>query len=123
MADQELDLEVSEAAVDWLASEGYDPEFGARPLRRLVQRKVQDAFADLLIDDSLTAGDTVLVDYAQDKLVVRKKVDVPTPPAQSEHLPRYFDNYVEIDSRGLTHRSFCFGGSSPLCMPRMPTES
>ncbi|ALG27910.1 AAA family ATPase [Glutamicibacter halophytocola] len=92
LADQELALEVSEPAVNWLASAGYDPEFGARPLRRLVQRKVQDAIADLLIDDSLAAGDTVLVDFAEDKLVVRKKVDAPTPPAQNEQVPSFFDN-------------------------------
>src|SRR5690606_23979183 len=64
LADQELSLDVSDAAVAWLADEGYDPEFGARPLRRLVQRKVQDAIADLLINDAVAAGDTIAVDYA-----------------------------------------------------------
>jgi ATP-dependent Clp protease ATP-binding subunit ClpC len=92
LADQELKLEVSDAAVQWLAGEGYDPEFGARPLRRLVQRKVQDAIADLLISDALAAGDTVSVDYVADKLKVQKKVDLPTPPAHSEHAPSYFDS-------------------------------
>ncbi|HCJ53894.1 ATP-dependent Clp protease ATP-binding subunit [Glutamicibacter arilaitensis] len=90
--DQELQLEISDAAVQFLASEGYDPEFGARPLRRLVQRKVQDAIADLLIDDSLAAGDTVLVDYAANKLSVQKKAEMPTPPAHSEQVPSYFGN-------------------------------
>ncbi|MEG2577601.1 MAG: AAA family ATPase, partial [Glutamicibacter sp.] len=92
LVDQELKLEVSDAAVQWLANEGYDPEFGARPLRRLVQRKVQDAIADLLISDSLAAGDTVSVDYAAGMLKVQKKVEMPTPPAHNEHAPNYFDS-------------------------------
>ncbi|WP_417364465.1 ATP-dependent Clp protease ATP-binding subunit [Glutamicibacter arilaitensis] len=88
--DQELQLEISDAAVQFLASEGYDPEFGARPLRRLVQRKVQDAIADLLISDALAAGDTVEVDYASGALKVAKQVQAPSTPPAAEHVMDYF---------------------------------
>ncbi|WP_306420606.1 hypothetical protein [Arthrobacter sp. JCM 19049] len=72
LSDQKLQLKVTDAATSWLATEGYDPEFGARPLRRLVQRKVHDAIADLLVADELGEGDTVLVDVVDGKLSVGK---------------------------------------------------
>lgn len=72
LSDQKLQLKVTDAATSWLATEGYDPEFGARPLRRLVQRKVHDAIADLLVADELGEGDTVLVDVIDGKLSVGK---------------------------------------------------
>lgn len=89
LAEQELKLHVTDAAVSWLAKEGYDPEFGARPLRRLVQRKVQDAIADLLIGDELNAGDTVEVDFAAGQLKVAKQVPA-TEIAPSEPVMDYF---------------------------------
>ena len=90
LAEQELKLDVSEAAIAWLAEQGYDPEFGARPLRRLVQRKVQDAIADLLISDELAAGDTVEVDYTSGALKVGKQVQAPAAPPAAEHVMDYF---------------------------------
>ena len=90
LAEQELKLDVSEAAVAWLADAGYDPEFGARPLRRLVQRKVQDAIADLLISDGLQPGDTVAVDYCAGELKVAKQVETPAAPPASEQVVDYF---------------------------------
>ena len=77
LAEQELKLSVSDAATAWLGTEGYDPEFGARPLRRLIQRQVHDAIADLLVADAVSAGDTVSVDMVDGKLVVAKQQPVP----------------------------------------------
>ncbi|MCW4465851.1 ATP-dependent Clp protease ATP-binding subunit [Glutamicibacter sp. MNS18] len=79
LAEQDLELSVTDAATARLGSEGYDPEFGARPLRRLVQRQVHDAIADLLVADAVSAGDTVLVDVVDGKLVVAKKQPAPVP--------------------------------------------
>ncbi|MDR1824929.1 MAG: ATP-dependent chaperone ClpB [Bifidobacteriaceae bacterium] len=59
-----LRLEVSDAARDWLALEGYDPAFGARPLRRVLQREVGDRLAKELLAGTVRDGDTVLVDRA-----------------------------------------------------------
>lgn len=81
LAEQDLKLEVTDAATAWLGTEGYDPEFGARPLRRLVQRKVHDEIADLLVADELAAGDTVLVDAVDGKLQVGKKLPVAASPS------------------------------------------
>ncbi|MFZ7088012.1 ATP-dependent Clp protease ATP-binding subunit [Curtobacterium sp. RRHDQ10] len=62
LATQDVHLSASDAAVDWLAEHGYEPEYGARPLRRVVQREVEDRIADLVVGSSVSAADTVRVD-------------------------------------------------------------
>ena len=54
-------LDVTEEAVAWIAEHGYEPEYGARPLRRLIQREVEDRIADQLVTAEPVAGDTVRV--------------------------------------------------------------
>ena len=56
---QGIALDVSAEALDWLADEGYEPEFGARPLRRTIQRELDDRIADLLVTESVEDGGTV----------------------------------------------------------------
>ncbi|OII13984.1 ATP-dependent Clp protease ATP-binding subunit [Curtobacterium sp. MCBA15_008] len=65
---QGMELSVSDAAVDWLAEHGYEPEYGARPLRRLIQREVDDRIAALVVDEAVTGGDTVRIDVVDDSL-------------------------------------------------------
>ncbi|MDE8669490.1 ATP-dependent chaperone ClpB [Pseudarthrobacter sp. H3Y2-7] len=64
--DRRLTLEVSEAARAWLALSGFDPAYGARPLRRLVQREIGDRLAKAILAGTIADGDTVLVDTAAD---------------------------------------------------------
>jgi ATP-dependent Clp protease ATP-binding subunit ClpB len=61
-------LEVDEAAEVWLAARGYDPDYGARPLRRIIQRELSDRLAVLLLDGTFQAGDTVHIGVAADRL-------------------------------------------------------
>ncbi len=68
---REVSIEVTDAAVDWLAEHGYEPEYGARPLRRLIQREVDDRIADLFVSGSLTDGGAVTVDAVDGALAVR----------------------------------------------------
>ncbi|MGO4782861.1 ATP-dependent Clp protease ATP-binding subunit [Cryobacterium sp. W22_MBD10_FK3] len=63
-------LTVSEAAVDWIAETGYEPEYGARPLRRVIQRQLDDRIADLLVASELGAGGVVAVTVADGALRV-----------------------------------------------------
>jgi len=65
---QGMTLSVSDAAVDWLAEHGYEPEYGARPLRRLIQREVDDRIASLVVDEAAADGDTVRIDVVDDAL-------------------------------------------------------
>ncbi|WP_028265519.1 ATP-dependent chaperone ClpB [Arthrobacter sp. MA-N2] len=66
LRDRRLTLEVSEGARAWLAMSGYDPAYGARPLRRLVQREIGDRLAKEILAGHIADGDTVFVDTAAD---------------------------------------------------------
>lgn len=66
LGSRRLSLEVTDAAKAWLALTGFDPAYGARPLRRLVQREIGDRLARELLAGSISDGDTVLVDTAAD---------------------------------------------------------
>jgi len=66
LAEQGLDLAVSDAARDRLAAEGYDPVFGARPLRRVIQQRIENPLANRILDGRFTDGDTITVDVDGD---------------------------------------------------------
>ena len=63
LADRDLSLEFSDAALSELAKDGYDPEYGARPLRRAIQNKIEDPLADALLSGQYQDGDTIKVDF------------------------------------------------------------
>ena len=87
LADRRLTLDVTPAAREWLAVTGFDPLYGARPLRRLVQSAIGDQLAKELLSGEIADGDTVLVDLdeAADALVVSpgKPAMVPGPDDRS----------------------------------------
>jgi ATP-dependent Clp protease ATP-binding subunit ClpB len=62
LRDRRISLEVTDAAREWLALTGYDPAYGARPLRRLVQREIGDRLARALLSGEIRDGDTTVVD-------------------------------------------------------------
>ncbi|WP_082498982.1 MULTISPECIES: ATP-dependent Clp protease ATP-binding subunit [unclassified Rathayibacter] len=66
LGERRLELAVTPAARGWLAERGYDPQFGARPLRRLMQHEIDDKLATALLDGSIRDGDVVLVEVADD---------------------------------------------------------
>jgi ATP-dependent Clp protease ATP-binding subunit ClpB len=66
LAERRLNLDVTDGAKDWLADTGFDPDLGARPLRRLLQRSVEDPLALTLLKGGYNDGDTVIVDQAPD---------------------------------------------------------
>jgi ATP-dependent Clp protease ATP-binding subunit ClpC len=70
LADREIAFDVTDAAIDWLAEHGYEPEYGARPLRRLIQREVDDRIAELFVAGELADGGAVTVDAATGALLV-----------------------------------------------------
>jgi ATP-dependent Clp protease ATP-binding subunit ClpB len=84
LADRRLSLAVTPDARAWLGERGYDPVYGARPLRRLMQRQIDDQLAMALLGGSVVDGDTVLVDVAPDgdSLVVTSQV-VDEPSAET----------------------------------------
>jgi len=62
-------LEVTEAAKDWLGNKGYDPVFGARPLRRVIQNEIEDKLSEALLQERFATGDKIGIDAEDDKLV------------------------------------------------------
>jgi ATP-dependent Clp protease ATP-binding subunit ClpB len=74
LAEKRITLELTEAAKGLLAREGFDPVFGARPLKRTLQRRVQDPLALRLLEGEIQPGDTVRVDARGDELTFTKVV-------------------------------------------------
>src|SRR5690606_12960386 len=72
---REIALEVTPAARDWLANEGYDPVYGARPLKRVIQRNVQDEMAEKLLAGEIVDGSSVKVDAGDAGLVILPVVE------------------------------------------------
>jgi ATP-dependent Clp protease ATP-binding subunit ClpC len=68
LADRKLTLELTDAARDWLAREGYDANYGARPLRRTIQRRIENVLAKKLLSGEIVDGDTVQIDAADGAL-------------------------------------------------------
>ncbi|MDO9499201.1 ATP-dependent chaperone ClpB [Falsiroseomonas sp.] len=71
LEDRKITLELDEAAREWLAEAGYDPSYGARPLKRVIQRSLQDKLADLLLAGTLHDGTVVRVSASPDGLELR----------------------------------------------------
>ncbi len=82
LKDQSIDIQISQNGLSQLAKEGYDPVYGARPLRRLIQRAIENPIAIYLIQKAISPGETVVVDYdgQNDKYVFSK---MPTAPSAS----------------------------------------
>jgi ATP-dependent Clp protease ATP-binding subunit ClpB len=70
LVERGISLSFDEAAQNWLAAQGYDPQFGARPLQRVIQNKVQNPLAEALLDGRFQDGDVIAVglDQATDRL-------------------------------------------------------
>ena len=72
VAEHEISITLTDAAREWLAREGFDPEYGARPLRRTVQRYVEDPLSRKILSGELSKGDEVTVDAGEDGLTFVK---------------------------------------------------
>ena len=75
---QGIDLDITDTGLAQLSKEGYDPQFGARPLRRLIQTGIENPIAVLIINKTFTKGDKILVDYdnTKDEFTFTKSVQV-----------------------------------------------
>jgi ATP-dependent Clp protease ATP-binding subunit ClpB len=86
LAERKLRLEVTAAAKELIIAEGYDPQYGARPMKRAIQRLVQDPLALKLINADFREGETILVDRAGTELEFTPLMPVPRPMEEAlEH--------------------------------------
>ncbi|KGM46571.1 ATP-dependent chaperone ClpB [Pseudooceanicola atlanticus] len=74
LAGRKINLELDGDALTWLADEGYDPVFGARPLKRVIQKAVQDPLAEALLSGEVKDGDTVPISAGPDGLIIGDRV-------------------------------------------------
>jgi ATP-dependent Clp protease ATP-binding subunit ClpC len=84
LAERELQLELSEGAEDFLVEKGWDPSMGARPLRRAIQRYIEDPLADFVLGREVTPGSTILVDKKRDS---EDEVDITIIPGAPPEEP------------------------------------
>ena len=82
LKEHEISLEASEAALEFLAEEGYDPDMGARPLRRVITSRIEDRLSDALLSGEFGNGDQVLIDIDENKEIVFKHSEKPVPEAE-----------------------------------------
>ncbi|MGR3466262.1 MAG: ATP-dependent chaperone ClpB [Shimia sp.] len=85
LADRKITLELDDGARKWLADEGYDPVFGARPLKRVIQRALQDQLAEMLLAGDVKDGETITVSAGADGLIVGDRLSrsSQTPPSDA----------------------------------------
>ena len=88
LADQKISLEISQAACDRLVEIGYDPVYGARPIKRAIQREVENAIATKLLENTFISGDTILIDKSDNGLTFNKKATVKASVPQVTTLSR-----------------------------------
>ena len=74
LAGRNITLEVDAGALRWLADEGYDPVFGARPLKRVIQRSLQNALAGMILAGEVRDGDTVPVSAGGGGLIIGDRI-------------------------------------------------
>ena len=87
LAEHGLTVELTDAARKWLAREGFDPAFGARPLRRALQKYVESPLSVKILQGEFADGDTVTVDYEQEQGVVFRRTRPGTPVELTEEVP------------------------------------
>ena len=71
--EQNINIAVSEKAKEYIAEQGFNSEYGARPLRRSVQKLIEDKLSDEILRGSIAIGDKVNIDFKEDKLVFEKE--------------------------------------------------
>jgi ATP-dependent Clp protease ATP-binding subunit ClpB len=79
LSERKISVSLSEAARNWLADKGYDPAYGARPLKRVIQKEVQDPLAEAILAGRVKDGDEVAVDTINGQIAINGLVQGSTP--------------------------------------------
>jgi len=92
LAEKQIKLAMSDEALDYIADVGFDPVYGARPLKRAIQRELETVVARGILSGEFADGDTIVVDVLHERLNVRKAIDaaateVKTDSSEEEAVP------------------------------------
>lgn len=120
IADLGIRTEVTSAARKWLATKGYKPEYGARPLRRLIQSVVEDNFSEALLDGVVQSGDVAEVDVEDDKIVIRRLNQRAEAEAETENVA---DAAAGKTEKAVAEKKDDAAAEAAETVPTEPTES
>lgn len=84
LAQQDIHLYINEEAFDWVANAGYDPFFGARPVKRVIQKQIMNALSKAILGDQIDTSKNVVMDIFDDHIVFRKPIN-----EEEEHIVNY----------------------------------
>jgi ATP-dependent Clp protease ATP-binding subunit ClpB len=87
LADRKIEISLDKKATDWLANAGYDPVYGARPLKRAIQRRLQDPLAHLLLEGKIADGAKVKVSASKTGLIINGQEFAASADELSEAMP------------------------------------
>jgi ATP-dependent Clp protease ATP-binding subunit ClpC len=79
LKEQDISLELTDAAKEKIADEGFDPEYGARPLRRAIQKHIEDRLSEELLKGTVLTGQSVLIDVEDKEFTVNMRETTKTP--------------------------------------------
>src|SRR3546814_9145076 len=104
-------LAVSDALLDHLGEDGFDPVFGARPLRRIIQNQLEEPLSDSVLLGTYEEGDTISVDYASGEVTFERTAGATATPAEpainSQHASSKETTADPRSRQPLTHALFC----------------
>ena len=124
---QGIDLDITDLALSQLAKEGYDPVYGARPLRRLIQNGIENPVASLLINKTFVQGDKILIDFDSQKeqftFTKSSSQQNQTADKVTDQSKQDSDNQDHQDNQN--HKAEIFGqypNSVPQAPPPLPSQ-
>ena len=82
--EQNIGIALSDSALDYIVNSGYDPVYGARPLKRAIQRELENPIATKILEMTFGSGDTIFIDCKDNKLLFDKKKDQQVPSVEVE---------------------------------------
>jgi ATP-dependent Clp protease ATP-binding subunit ClpB len=91
LQDRAITMTMSDAALDYLADIGFDPVYGARPLKRAIQRELEIVLAQGILRGDYTDGDAILIDTVDGKIAVKRAINAAAMQAEKEVTPGGFD--------------------------------
>jgi ATP-dependent Clp protease ATP-binding subunit ClpB len=80
LRENEIEASLSDDAIQWIADKGYDPQFGARPIKRLLEKNIVSELSKAILDGSVTKETSILIDCKKDTLVFKNQGGDPRPP-------------------------------------------
>jgi ATP-dependent Clp protease ATP-binding subunit ClpB len=97
-----LRIDINDLALEYLADKGYDPDFGARPIKRLIQKEIVNNIAKKMISGEIKNGDEIIVDLIDDLIVIYPKNKCKPLNIKAETIKKWFPLFFYFAKFGIT---------------------